>query len=211
MEELRACSKCNCQKPVNEFPSKGNWCKQCHSEYARKWSAEHPEQRRISRAKYRNEHRETLQEKGREYSAKRRKEHPGLIVKRRKEHSEKCHVSSSKWNKNHREQCRIAVIKWRKNHPDYLQTPQGKIVKANARHNRRARTKGQKVTLEEWTAIKEHQKQRCYWCKGKFKDEELTMDHVIPLSKEGLHDASNIVAACMPCNTKKHTQTWSLL
>jgi hypothetical protein len=29
--------------------------------------------------------------------------------------------------------------------------------------------------------------------------------------KRELHDASNIVAACMPCNSKKFTSNWSLI
>jgi 5-methylcytosine-specific restriction endonuclease McrA len=33
--------------------------------------------------------------------------------------------------------------------------------------------------------------------------ESLTRDHVIPLSRGGLNDWTNVVTACAPCNTKK--------
>ena len=36
------------------------------------------------------------------------------------------------------------------------------------------------------------------------RQENLTVDHVVPLSKEGKHDIENIVPACKSCNSKKH-------
>lgn len=35
----------------------------------------------------------------------------------------------------------------------------------------------------------------------------LTLDHVIPRSKGGLHTWDNIVTACQPCNTAKSNRT----
>ena len=92
----------------------------------------------------------------------------------------------------------------------YRQTPTGKLKSSNEGHNRRARIKG-KVTLDEWNTIKVNQKYRCYWCKERFKEKELSMDHVIPLSKGGLHEVSNIVAACKSCNSSKNNRIWSLV
>lgn len=43
----------------------------------------------------------------------------------------------------------------------------------------------------------------CYYCGKKFKPEELTMDHKIPLSRWGTSDRINIVPACKECNAKK--------
>jgi 5-methylcytosine-specific restriction endonuclease McrA len=78
-------------------------------------------------------------------------------------------------------------------------------------HNRRrAQMKGGKVTFKEWTAIKEQQHFRCYWCREKFPDNKLEMDHVIPISKGGLHETSNVVAACKPCNLNKKAEIWTL-
>ncbi len=44
---------------------------------------------------------------------------------------------------------------------------------------------------------------RCQYCSGKFKSDDLTLDHVMPRSKGGLKTWTNIVAACRPCNQKK--------
>ena len=43
----------------------------------------------------------------------------------------------------------------------------------------------------------------CQYCAKKFLPKELTFDHVIPRSKGGQTSFENIVACCMPCNTKK--------
>ena len=43
----------------------------------------------------------------------------------------------------------------------------------------------------------------CYYCKKKFTPEELTMDHVVPISRGGKSVKGNIVPCCKECNNKK--------
>lgn len=43
----------------------------------------------------------------------------------------------------------------------------------------------------------------CYYCGQKFKPEELTMDHIVPLARGGKTTKGNVVAACKECNNKK--------
>lgn len=43
----------------------------------------------------------------------------------------------------------------------------------------------------------------CYYCKGKFSRDQLTMDHIVPLIRGGKTKKGNIVAACKECNNKK--------
>lgn len=43
----------------------------------------------------------------------------------------------------------------------------------------------------------------CHYCKNTFTPKELTMDHVIPISKGGKTEKSNVVPCCKECNTKK--------
>ena len=47
----------------------------------------------------------------------------------------------------------------------------------------------------------------CQYCDIQLIKKELTLDHVIPLSKGGRTSWENIVAACMPCNTRKGNKT----
>src|SRR5574340_1042523 len=44
---------------------------------------------------------------------------------------------------------------------------------------------------------------RCQYCGGKFESEDLTFDHVVPVSQGGHKSWENITTACVPCNSKK--------
>ncbi len=44
---------------------------------------------------------------------------------------------------------------------------------------------------------------RCYYCSKGVYPNELTMDHVIPISRGGMSEKSNVVPACKECNNKK--------
>ena len=46
-------------------------------------------------------------------------------------------------------------------------------------------------------------KHSCQYCGKSVSDYSATIDHVVPLSKGGLHTWKNVVAACKPCNGKK--------
>jgi 5-methylcytosine-specific restriction enzyme A len=43
----------------------------------------------------------------------------------------------------------------------------------------------------------------CYYCKNPVKPKELTMDHIVPLSRGGLSKKGNVVPSCKECNNKK--------
>ena len=42
---------------------------------------------------------------------------------------------------------------------------------------------------------------KCLYCQG---HHDITYDHVIPLSRDGTNDLSNLVKACRSCNSSKH-------
>lgn len=51
----------------------------------------------------------------------------------------------------------------------------------------------------------------CHWCGKKFPPAELTMDHILPISRGGRSVRGNVVPCCKACNTLKHSQlpfTW---
>jgi 5-methylcytosine-specific restriction endonuclease McrA len=47
----------------------------------------------------------------------------------------------------------------------------------------------------------------CQYCSKKFPAKELTLDHVVPASKFGRKDWTNVVTACRPCNHRKANRT----
>lgn len=51
--------------------------------------------------------------------------------------------------------------------------------------------------------IYEHYSYRCCYCGNKFGTQELNLEHVLPRSRGGKTDWSNIVTSCIPCNLRK--------
>ncbi len=43
----------------------------------------------------------------------------------------------------------------------------------------------------------------CHYCCKQFPAEELTMDHLVPISRGGKASRNNVVPACKECNNRK--------
>ena len=43
----------------------------------------------------------------------------------------------------------------------------------------------------------------CHYCGGKFDPKDITMDHIVPISRGGKSVKGNIVPSCKKCNTNK--------
>jgi 5-methylcytosine-specific restriction endonuclease McrA len=48
---------------------------------------------------------------------------------------------------------------------------------------------------------------KCQYCGEKFESEELTFDHVVPVSQGGKKSWENIATACVECNSHKEGRT----
>jgi len=68
----------------------------------------------------------------------------------------------------------------------------------------RLRERG-KVSFLEWQEIKQIFNHTCPACKKKEPEIKLTIDHIIPISKNGTNIATNIQPLCRRCNSKKRT------
>ncbi|MBF0449941.1 MAG: HNH endonuclease [Candidatus Magnetomorum sp.] len=45
----------------------------------------------------------------------------------------------------------------------------------------------------------------CHYCGQKISPQELTMDHIVPISRGGRTTRGNVTPSCKACNTKKKT------
>lgn len=68
-------------------------------------------------------------------------------------------------------------------------------------HRRRSFIKTGNVTKDEWESIKAKFGGKCAYCRQPFA--KLEMDHVVPMTRGGLHVPENVVPACKPCNIRK--------
>lgn len=59
------------------------------------------------------------------------------------------------------------------------------------------------LSAEEWNNILKHFEYACAYCG---KTHEITMEHIIPISKGGLTSVLNIVPACSTCNSSKNNK-----
>ena len=46
-------------------------------------------------------------------------------------------------------------------------------------------------------------RQICAYCGGRFVELDLTVEHIVPVSRGGRHEWTNVVTACRSCNTRK--------
>ena len=66
----------------------------------------------------------------------------------------------------------------------------------------REKTKARQLRHTAWWARKV-QSGVCYYCGNNVGANNLTMDHIVPLSRGGKSKKGNIVPACKECNNKK--------
>lgn len=66
----------------------------------------------------------------------------------------------------------------------------------------REKAKARKMRHTAWWA-RRIQKGICHYCGSDVGPENLTMDHVVPLSRGGKSKKGNLVPACKECNNKK--------
>lgn len=234
----KRCSRCHAVLPVTVFgPQKGAkdglqcYCRPCQAERARERRAKDPERYRgyskayrernpgvaaESTRKWKNAHPED-QERRRERDRARYRKNPekfrSACREYRLSHPEQVSAAYAKWREanrehvaaygkhyreTHKKQIYLQILRWKKNNP----------AKVRAYHLKRIEMTGKQRRLpqHEWLVIKQRYYSRCVYCGA--SDRPLTQDHVIPLSKGGLHDASNVVPACRQCNSRKRDDIW---
>jgi HNH endonuclease len=146
--------------------------------------------------------RKCLKEAGKEFE-KRRIRPPAYYVRCKARYRERrateLHVLKANWQRSgkaYRQKHPTKRSDYDKSHPE---------IQANKHRRRRAAKLSAPLndfTPEQWEEMKAACGFRCTYC-GK-KRKQLTQDHITPLIKGGSHTASNIVPACLSCNSIKH-------
>lgn len=127
-------------------------------------------------------------------------------------HPEVHRASNSSWKKRnkdkvnaqrrrhylrHKEEEKLKAAAYARSNPDIY-------VIASARRRTRITEAGGSFTLQEWRDLCKKHGNRCLRCN---KRRKLTPDHVVPVSKGGTSDISNIQPLCKPCNSAKKTKS----
>ncbi len=75
-------------------------------------------------------------------------------------------------------------------------------IERDERHIRRERAKARELRRTPYFREKFRQG-ICYYCKRKFPEEELTLDHIVPIARGGRSTRGNLVVCCRACNQAK--------
>jgi 5-methylcytosine-specific restriction endonuclease McrA len=75
-------------------------------------------------------------------------------------------------------------------------------INADKKHISREKSKARELRKSQWWK-NEIAKGICHYCGKIFSPAELTMDHVVPISRGGKSTKGNIVPCCKNCNNQK--------
>jgi 5-methylcytosine-specific restriction endonuclease McrA len=139
---------------------------------------------------------EKTREKGRRYRAA----HPEKVKEQRRRYRvanpEKVKERRIRYKENNRDKIRELNRLHRKANPEK--------IKAQAQRRKERISSGGNYTKREWWALCDYYGNKCLAC-GECK--ALTADHIVPVSKGGKNDLSNIQPLCGQCNSKKGGKT----
>lgn len=161
---------------------------------------------------YRNANRESIYETQKAYN----KNHPDAIkaikkktyakhrdkhLEQHKEYYQEHLTERTQYNQNYyqrfRDKIRDMVKSYQKAHPEIS-------TKNRLRRDFHIQENGGNFSAEEWFDLCDKYDNICLCCR---QSKPLTVDHIIPLSKGGTNDISNIQPLCISCNSKKKTKT----
>lgn len=189
MFDGKACTKCKEWKPYNQFAKNKNladgvgvWCKSCMNRYAHN---------------YVQNNQDILYQKKKEHYAKNSERIKAQVQGYRDTHGDEHRGRSRNYYARHKKERNKYSQLWNQRNPDKRKT---------SHENRRARKLNSvgAFTAKQWRALCSWFKDICLVCDAHTK---LTPDHVIPLSRGGSNDISNIQPLCLTCNLRKQTKT----
>jgi 5-methylcytosine-specific restriction endonuclease McrA len=77
----------------------------------------------------------------------------------------------------------------------------------DANRQREARRLGRRLSPDQWESIRARVFLRdgfaCAYCGDRLHKRDLTIDHIVPVSRGGGHELDNLCVACKPCNSSK--------
>jgi len=76
------------------------------------------------------------------------------------------------------------------------------IIEVSEQEIKREREKARELRKSQWWKNRVA-KGLCHWCQGKFPQDELSMDHIVPVIRGGKSGRGNVVPSCKECNNRK--------
>jgi hypothetical protein len=147
--------------------------------------------------KYREEHRAVAVKRQREYYKAHEEEYKAKAKIRYAENPEPAKERAKEWAKKNKRRKIITDKAWVKANHEKVRSYQHK-------HRSALKGNGGSYTVVEWQSLCKKHGNKCLCC-GKRR--KLTADHIVPVSKGGTSNISNIQPLCLPCNASKGAKT----
>jgi 5-methylcytosine-specific restriction endonuclease McrA len=87
---------------------------------------------------------------------------------------------------------------------EYCQRPEVVAKRSAAKSRRGAQEASGDFTVADWLLVMRDWCWRCAYCGETLSSSTRSIDHVVPLSRNGRNSRDNIVACCRRCNSRKH-------
>lgn len=235
-EPMKTCSRCRLSKPHRDFyfnrdrAQPGAYCKPCVKEKVVGWQKANPEKKKARDAKTVASRRARLaqdpeaaaayQERMRAYQAAWCAANPDLAASYQRTYREKnvdvLAAKAAAWRKANPEsvvesQRRYhSTDEWRAKHREAERARRKRasgIVGETYRRYLRAGglpvPKNKRLNGGEWLRLVSAFGALCVYCGA---EDPTDMDHIVPLSKGGLHVKGNVLPACRECNSSKRVR-----
>jgi 5-methylcytosine-specific restriction endonuclease McrA len=93
---------------------------------------------------------------------------------------------------------------WGKRNPEYIREYQRRPDRRlYSRSWKKRNPRLKPPTKADCLFVIERDKSTCQYCFKELAPKEVSMDHILPLSRRGTNDRENLCVACLPCNVKK--------
>jgi 5-methylcytosine-specific restriction endonuclease McrA len=189
ISKIKACAKCKIE--FEYFYNNSKYCDKCRKdaiiEKETTWRIKNKDRikkkNKIYKKEYYIKNKNKIKEKANGYYLENKEALKEKAIKRR----EKDIVRQ-------RENCK----KWYRDNKDHV------FMLVHLRKEKERKTKGFKDKIENFRK-KMSEIGECIYCGSK---ENITIDHLIPISKGGTHEVYNLFPACRKCNSSKHAQDW---
>lgn len=174
-------------------------CKDCQKSYSRKWNEQNRERHLANKRRSWERNKERINAKRRaerdEYVLGRERKWRAANADKLKQQNREYRAANpervkewrSRWSEKHGSE-------WRRQH--YLANRAWYLARNHIQRRRDGRA------IDELAdAIHELLEQPCAYCGT--TEEEIEIDHIVPLSRGGTNDPENLAPACRPCNRSK--------
>lgn len=219
---MKVCSGCGKTKPLTDFArdkrrsdGRTSRCKPCTNAYARQYYNAKLDESRAKKRDYVDRNREELNAKARAWARRWRSANPERVRSRAAIDRQRLRETNPDYHREwyyrniekERERSRKSMRKARLANPDRERAVKLRYRARNAeavakreREKTYARRAKQPYSKELAELMASLVQQPCAYCSA---TENITIDHITPLSRGGRHEASNLAPACFSCNSSK--------